>query len=157
MKSLSSSKMGSSHPIDFHPIVPKSKADSALNFSSTRDLPNGWERKLTADGRTYFVDHNNKQTYWSLPESIQLSVTGASTQAARLSVSRSVKSQEHVPGFSLPGFTPLPPIAELQPIAQQQRTENTGSLPEFWEAKVTAEGQPYYVNHKDKTTHWTLP
>jgi len=31
------------------------------------------------------------------------------------------------------------------------------NLPEFWEIKHTIEGRKYYVNHADKSTHWSLP
>ena len=33
----------------------------------------------------------------------------------------------------------------------------TSDLPPGWERKVTPEGQPYFVNHNDCTTHWEAP
>ena len=30
-------------------------------------------------------------------------------------------------------------------------------LPEGWERRFTPEGKAYFVDHKTKTTHWTLP
>mmetsp|Transcript_22556 Transcript_22556/g.32971 ORF Transcript_22556/g.32971 Transcript_22556/m.32971 type:complete len:978 (-) Transcript_22556:237-3170(-) len=33
-------------------------------------LPPQWERKLSKDGRHYYVNHRTKQTYWTLPDGI---------------------------------------------------------------------------------------
>ncbi|KZV61907.1 hypothetical protein PENSPDRAFT_592200, partial [Peniophora sp. CONT] len=30
-------------------------------------LPMGWERRYTANGRPYFVDHNTRSTAWDDP------------------------------------------------------------------------------------------
>ena len=34
---------------------------------TSRQLPPGWVQMLTADGRIYYVNHNNKSTHWELP------------------------------------------------------------------------------------------
>ncbi|XP_034024366.1 transcriptional coactivator YAP1 [Thalassophryne amazonica] len=42
---------------------------------------------------------------------------------------------------------------------QQQNLMNpaSGPLPEGWEQAITAEGEVYYINHKNKTTSWLDP
>ena len=30
-------------------------------------LPSGWEERVHKDGRTFFIDHNNKRTTWEDP------------------------------------------------------------------------------------------
>ncbi|GAA6068055.1 transcriptional coactivator YAP1 isoform X1, partial [Tachysurus ichikawai] len=42
---------------------------------------------------------------------------------------------------------------------QQQNLLNpaSGPLPEGWEQAITAEGEIYYINHKNKTTSWLDP
>jgi|TARA_B110000091_G_C13672398_1_gene414306 hypothetical protein len=30
-------------------------------------LPEGWEERKNAKGRTYFIDHNSKKTQWKRP------------------------------------------------------------------------------------------
>ena len=30
-------------------------------------LPSGWEKRVTQNGRVYFVDHNNRTTQWEDP------------------------------------------------------------------------------------------
>jgi hypothetical protein len=31
-------------------------------------MPDGWEQKLTAKGKVYYIDHNSKRTHWELPK-----------------------------------------------------------------------------------------
>jgi hypothetical protein len=39
-----------------------------LSSSMERPLPHGWEKKLDASGRTYYVDHINRKTQWERPQ-----------------------------------------------------------------------------------------
>ena len=36
-----------------------------------QQLPPGWDSAQTADGQTYYIDHNNKTTHWELPAQYQ--------------------------------------------------------------------------------------
>ncbi|KJE92192.1 hypothetical protein CAOG_03205 [Capsaspora owczarzaki ATCC 30864] len=35
---------------------------------SDEHLPSGWERGVTSNGRTFYVDHTTRTTHWSIPE-----------------------------------------------------------------------------------------
>lgn len=35
--------------------------------SNVETLPNGWEERQDANGRTYFVDHIRRTTQWERP------------------------------------------------------------------------------------------
>ncbi|XP_033978691.1 E3 ubiquitin-protein ligase NEDD4-like isoform X12 [Trematomus bernacchii] len=48
---------------------------------TTPGLPPGWEERKDGKGRTYFVNHNNRNTTWTRPI-VQLTEDGASTSAA---------------------------------------------------------------------------
>lgn len=48
-------------------------------------------------------------------------------------------------------------VAMAVPQMQQQRQVQFEPLPVGWEMKMSAQGQPYYVNHKTQTTQWTRP
>ena len=63
---------------------------------------------------------------------------------------------------------PMPPYPQPAPHVQQpitQQQQNNGSnqsvdslpLPEGWQKAFTAEGESYYVNHKNRTTSWFHP
>lgn len=61
---------------------------------------------------------------------------------------------------------PMPPYPHPQPQIppqphQQNATPNQSvdsiPLPEGWQKAFTSEGEPYYVNHKNRTTSWFHP
>ena len=60
---------------------------------------------------------------------------------------------------------PMPPYPHSQPHLPQQHQQNTTPnqsldsipLPEGWQKAFTSEGEPYYVNHKNRTTSWFHP
>jgi hypothetical protein len=58
---------------------------------------------------------------------------------------------------------PMPPYPHSQPhhLAQQNATPNQSldsiPLPEGWQKAFTSDGEPYYVNHKNRTTSWFHP
>ncbi|OCH94028.1 hypothetical protein OBBRIDRAFT_789733 [Obba rivulosa] len=53
MSVLSQAARESNHP-----------ADSAQGLP---DLPDGWEERVTPEGRTYYIDHSTRTTTWAHP------------------------------------------------------------------------------------------
>ncbi|XP_044139992.1 transcriptional coactivator YAP1 isoform X1 [Bufo gargarizans] len=47
--------------------------------------------------------------------------------------------------------------APTSPPVQQNLMNPTGPLPDGWEQSLTAEGEVYYINHKNKSTSWLDP
>ena len=47
-----------------HPLLPPPPLQDS-------DLPEGWESRKAADGRTYYVDHKTKATTWDHPKTAQ--------------------------------------------------------------------------------------
>ncbi len=69
-----------------------------------------------------------------------------------------VHTPHHLP---MPPYPPPPPHMP-SPQGHQQNTAPNQSvdsvpLPDGWEKAFTAEGEPYYVNHKNRTTSWFHP
>lgn len=65
------------------------------------------------------------------------------------------------PSHHLP-MPPYPQQPHLTPQTHQRNTTPNQSvdsipLPEGWQKAYTAEGEPYYVNHKNRTTSWFHP
>lgn len=57
---------------------------------------------------------------------------------------------------------PYPQTSHIQPQSHQNTAAHNQSvdsvpLPEGWQKAFTAEGEPYYVNHKNRTTSWFHP
>ncbi|KAK1785138.1 hypothetical protein P4O66_018551 [Electrophorus voltai] len=90
-------------------------------------LPPGWEMAKTASGQRYFLNHIDQSTTWQDPRKAMLQINQAT------------------PGSPAP--------------VQQQNLLNpaSGPLPDGWEQAITAEGEIYYINHKNKTTSWLDP
>ncbi|XP_029028177.1 transcriptional coactivator YAP1 [Betta splendens] len=90
-------------------------------------LPSGWEMAKTANGQRYFLNHLEQTTTWQDPRKALLQIN-------------------------------QPAPTSSVPVPQQNlMNPSTGSLPEGWEQAITAEGEIYYINHKNKTTSWLDP
>ena len=50
---------------------PESVVHGFLILIQDSDLPEGWESRKAADGRTYYVDHNTRTTTWDHPRITQ--------------------------------------------------------------------------------------
>ena len=68
----------SSSPATSHVVgnIPASATSSDTQAeTATRELPAGLEKRLTADGRTYFVDHDTRTTTWEDPGLLRYSAS----------------------------------------------------------------------------------
>jgi len=41
-----------------------------MHNDDTIELPDGWEPRVTKEGRKFYVDHNTKSTHWELPKTL---------------------------------------------------------------------------------------
>ncbi|EKM79495.1 hypothetical protein AGABI1DRAFT_120884 [Agaricus bisporus var. burnettii JB137-S8] len=101
-------------------------------------LPQGWERRSDAQGRTYYVDHNSRSTTWHRP---------------------TVQGQTQNRPMSTP-VAPNPnrtPSSVTNTAAQPPGAYSDIPLPLGWEERRTAEGRPYFVDHHTRTTTWNDP
>ncbi|CAN0139370.1 unnamed protein product, partial [Ectocarpus sp. 4 AP-2014] len=122
-----------------------SNASSAVGDSP---LPPGWGRSVTPNGELYYVNHVSKSTTWSRPqwtagsdgdeESVHGDGARNPESLASIKSGKSTRSRrgEMLGKFAESAEPPLPP---------------------GWEERMSAEGTVFYMNHNDKTTHWTRP
>lgn len=130
-------------------------------------LPPGWERREDHLGRTYYVDHNTRQTTWIRPgagfnEADQRTQLAAQTQQERTRHQNRMLPEDRTGANS-------PTLSERQPspqgpssnavsmMATGATTAGTGELPSGWEQRHTPEGRPYFVDHNTRTTTWVDP
>eukprot|EP00752_Nemacystus_decipiens_P003934 g3602.t1 len=121
---------------------------TAQKFSSgDSPLPQGWGRSVTKNGELYYVNHVTKTTTWSRPqwtgsdgddESVHEDEPGVAASNKSARSGRSVRSRH---GDALPNV-----VESAEP-----------PLPPGWEERMSAEGKVFYINHNDRTTHWTRP
>lgn len=74
----------------------------------------------------------------------------------------SVPPTHHLPMPPYPQQPPPPPPPHMTHQARQRNTAPNQSvdsipLPEGWQKAYTADGETYYVNHKNRTTSWFHP
>ncbi|KAH7021771.1 hypothetical protein B0J12DRAFT_773511, partial [Macrophomina phaseolina] len=131
-------------------------------------LPPGWERREDHLGRTYYVDHNTRQTTWIRPaanvnEAQQRTQMEAQTQQERTRHQNRMLPEDRTGANSptlserqpSPGSTPSASAVSM--MATGATTAGTGELPSGWEMRHTPEGRAYFVDHNTRTTTWVDP
>ncbi|KAF4551761.1 PE3 ubiquitin-protein ligase hulA-like protein [Elsinoe fawcettii] len=140
-------------------------------FSAFEDaqgrLPPGWERREDNLGRTYYVDHNSRQTTWTRPtanfnagEARQQ--IDAETQAQRTRHQNRMLPEDRTgtnspPLNERPSPSNGPSSSAVSMMATGATTAGTGELPAGWEQRHTPEGRAYFVDHNTRTTTWVDP
>ncbi|KAF2740699.1 HECT-domain-containing protein [Polyplosphaeria fusca] len=130
-------------------------------------LPPGWERREDHLGRTYYVDHNTRQTTWIRPgagfnENEQRNALAQQTQQERTRHQNRMLPEDRT-GANSPTLSerqpspPGPTSASVSMMATGATTAGTGELPSGWEQRHTPEGRPYFVDHNTRTTTWVDP
>ncbi|XP_039606409.1 E3 ubiquitin-protein ligase NEDD4-like isoform X7 [Polypterus senegalus] len=64
-----------------YPVHMRTKA--SLDPSDLGPLPPGWEERVHADGRTFYIDHNSKITQWEDPRLQNPAITGPAVPYSR--------------------------------------------------------------------------
>ncbi|XP_069043102.1 E3 ubiquitin-protein ligase NEDD4-like isoform X7 [Lepisosteus oculatus] len=64
-----------------YPVHMRTKA--SLDPSDLGPLPPGWEERVHADGRTFYIDHNTKNTQWEDPRLQNPAITGPAVPYSR--------------------------------------------------------------------------
>lgn len=145
---------------------PNNRGYSAFEDSQGR-LPPGWERREDHLGRTYYVDHNTRQTTWIRPgagfnEQDQRNAMAAQTQQERTRHQNRMLPEDRT-GANSPTLSerqpspPGPSSNAVSMMATGATTAGTGELPSGWEQRHTPEGRPYFVDHNTRTTTWVDP
>lgn len=152
------------------------RRNNETGFSAFEDaqgrLPPGWERREDNLGRTYYVDHNSRQTTWIRPTAN----FNAGEQRAQMERDTAVERSRHQarmlpedrtgansPTLSdrqhSPSQTPnaANQASAAQMVATGATTAGTGELPAGWEQRHTPEGRAYFVDHNTRTTTWVDP
>lgn len=110
-------------------------------------LPTGWEKKITPEGRAYYVDHNSKITQWEPPSVAQAYMQQAAAYVALLFVVTITHCRARVNAANRESYDGRESVGRA----------STAMLPPGWESKVTSQGRKYYINHNTRTTHWEPP
>ncbi|KAK3609118.1 hypothetical protein CHS0354_007796 [Potamilus streckersoni] len=118
---------------------PMQRSKSVASTSSQPELPSdeeplppGWGLGKAPNGRTFYIDHNNKITQWEDPR-----------KPRSTSVRRSGASET--------------PEGIWRSSSNEDLLKNLGPLPPGWEERTHTDGRVFYINHQDRTTQWEDP
>ncbi|VDN96105.1 unnamed protein product [Rodentolepis nana] len=94
-------------------------------------LPPGWQMALTANGRPFFINHNDQTTTWKDPRK---------------------RGDNSLTGKSETSITSV-----MAKDAQRHDMPSLGPLPPGWEERVHTNGRIFYINHNARATQWEDP
>ena len=120
-------------------------------------LPAGWEAKQAPDGRSYYVNHNDQSTHWTLPgggggggegdaDDAAAFVKDAKQRLAKIKAEKKVidaaKAAKAARARSGMGGVPLPPIpkAEVWEVSEPDKV-NAEELAEEYELSLEEQQQ----------------
>uniref|UniRef100_A0A915Q3I1 E3 ubiquitin-protein ligase n=1 Tax=Setaria digitata TaxID=48799 RepID=A0A915Q3I1_9BILA len=123
-------------------------------------LPEGWEERHDANGRTFYVNHISRTTQWMRPTrsglESELNETDQEDALRRNYESRwQGSSEEHVEDN----------IANLEAGLRTKfesgdridPNDGRGPLPQGWDIQVAPNGRTFFIDHIHKTTTWIDP
>ncbi|RUS88113.1 hypothetical protein EGW08_004166, partial [Elysia chlorotica] len=102
------------------------------NQDGEEPLPAGWGIGIAPNGRTFYIDHNNRATSWEDPRK-QILHRGGSLR------------------------NPDSPSPLFRSSSVEDLLHNLGPLPPGWEERVHTDGRNFFIDHNNKMTHWEDP
>eukprot|EP00475_Leptophrys_vorax_P007952 TRINITY_DN1508_c0_g1_i2.p1 TRINITY_DN1508_c0_g1~~TRINITY_DN1508_c0_g1_i2.p1 ORF type:complete len:1085 (+),score=304.16 TRINITY_DN1508_c0_g1_i2:74-3256(+) len=165
------------------PVVVPASAPEPTPAVVEDKLPEGYEKKVDAKGRTFYIDHFLKQTSWEAPKSLpqgwergldpkknrvfyidhstkktQWDPPSESQLAAPAAVAAAAVSPIASPRNARQADPSPPRPAAVPAPATPAAVSNPDALPEGYEKKIDPKsGRTVYVDHWAKTTAWTPP
>ncbi|XP_028177010.1 E3 ubiquitin-protein ligase NEDD4 isoform X6 [Ostrinia furnacalis] len=134
-------------------------------------LPPGWEERQDANGRTYYVNHNERSTQWERPNINLTRNMSTESQAERMETA--------VTEFQRRFHISADEAANSAQAADQRQDETDGStestrsssasstgsqnlpnsdgLPPGWTMQRAPNGRIFFIDHNQKTTTWIDP
>ncbi|KAJ3283722.1 hypothetical protein HDU79_008837, partial [Rhizoclosmatium sp. JEL0117] len=144
------------------PTAQSQPAAVGRQLSATEDnlgpLPTGWERRTDHMGRTYYVDHNTRQTTWQRPSTTSVASAAATSANTAAELQRFNNIGLNFAGSGATnGSTPPTTAAASTAASTGAAAAPTGPLPAGWEQRMTSDGRSYFVDHNTRTTTWLDP
>lgn len=105
----------------------------SFHRSSDEDLPNGWERAVTAEGYIYYIDHVTRTTTWLHPKELknQSKSTKEGTKTKRVTKRSSTNTSPNQSSPSTPNMSPKDTTTTKKKIRKTRvpRSLSTGQVP----------------------------
>lgn len=140
--------------VNSQPSPPSSTSSKRDNVDGPPDtLPRGWECRLDAKGRKYYVDHNSRTTTWVRPAA---DGTTPYPEDAPLPGGWEWRLDHKGRKYFLNHNTRT--TTWLRPPPLDLATRDLGPLPEGWDIRILPGNKAtYFVDHNTRTTTWEDP
>ncbi|XP_073241973.1 E3 ubiquitin-protein ligase NEDD4-like isoform X2 [Porites lutea] len=138
----------SSSPIQI-PSLPEVEEPIRLSRSQ-EPLPEGWEERQDANGRTFYIDHATRTTAWVRP-------TGISESAHQHEVEQNDAIRER--NFRIRRHLSVDDTeTQIQNTETSQASVPTGELlPPGWAIQRAPNGRMFFIDHNTRKTTWKDP
>lgn len=138
----------SSSPIQI-PSLPEVEEPIRLSRSQ-EPLPDGWEERQDANGRTFYIDHTTRTTAWVRP-------TGISESAHQHEVEQNDARRER--NFRIRRHLSVDDTeTQTQNTETSQASVPTGELlPPGWAIQRAPNGRMFFIDHNTRKTTWKDP
>ncbi|CAB3408664.1 unnamed protein product [Caenorhabditis bovis] len=143
-----------------------SPSDSSNDLQASSSIPQGWEEREDANGRTFYVNHVLRTTQWHRPEAVDSATTEAEEQSVIEETRRRRDNYEHRSQVT-EDPTGEAVRDELHALddgmranfdrGHQDNETNEARLPDGWDMQVAPNGRMFFIDHRTKTTTWTDP
>lgn len=128
----------------------ESKQEKTQN-TVDRDLPSNWEKAVTSDGKTYYIDWKTGQARKEFPTITNSTLpAGWEEKIAKNGRTYFVNHNDRTTTWD-------DPRTRQTTKAQCPDSASSMSLPKGWETKTGKDGKTYFVNHNDRSTTWDDP
>uniref|UniRef100_A0A8R1XKV5 E3 ubiquitin-protein ligase n=1 Tax=Onchocerca volvulus TaxID=6282 RepID=A0A8R1XKV5_ONCVO len=133
---------------------------SLTNRQGPTSLPEGWEERQDANGRTFYVNHISRTTQWMRPTrsgtESDLDETEQENALRRNYESRwQGSSEEHVEDNIANLEAGL--RTKFESGGRVDPNDGRGLLPQGWDMQVAPNGRTFFIDHIHKTTTWIDP
>ncbi|XP_029156431.1 E3 ubiquitin-protein ligase NEDD4 isoform X4 [Nylanderia fulva] len=139
----------------------------------TRSLPQGWEERQDANGRTYYVNHIARFTQWERPEPDTTATSGVVEQRnldtaatefqRRFHISADDEGRHRNSVVNQTDDNVDSPASSRRSSEQSESPKpilpvsNDEGLPPGWGMQVAPNGRIFFIDHNERTTTWIDP
>ncbi|CAI4221682.1 unnamed protein product [Auanema sp. JU1783] len=139
-----------------------SPSESSNDLQASSSMPEGWEEREDANGRTFYVNHVLRTTQWERP--------GTSADREEESVLETRRRRDNYEHRSQVTDGSPDVMRQVQEIDNGMRANFDGQsstggelspheipLPTGWDMQIAPNGRTFFIDHRTKTTTWIDP
>ncbi|XP_053664197.1 E3 ubiquitin-protein ligase Nedd-4-like [Anopheles marshallii] len=159
--------------IESNPVT--STTRTSTSNGTTSELPQGWEERQDANGRTYYVNHVARSTQWERPTAVPMETIAESDmdvafqRRVHISVDDSATGRDSNHGSNtINNNDTSDDRSSTRSSSTSNDNDSTGSspsggggsstmLPTGWSMQLAPNGRVFFIDHNERKTSWVDP